>query len=67
MTLLSVSEVAQELGCRPRDVSDAFYNRILDNERIIIVAGRRAIPLEYLPEIRQRLTERGKVSAEAGR
>ncbi len=61
MTLLSVSDVARELGCRPRDVSDAFYNRLLDEGRIRIVAGRRLIPLEYVPEIRQVLDSHGKL------
>jgi len=61
MTFLSVSQVADELGCRPRDVSDAFYNRALDGSKVLMVAGRRAIPLEYVPEIRRVLTESGKL------
>ena len=61
MTFLSVSQVADELGCRPRDVSDAFYNRDLDGSKVLMVAGRRAIPLEYVPEIRRVLAESGKL------
>lgn len=61
MTLKSVSEVARIVGCRPRDISDAFYARVLDEARIFIVAGRRAIPQEYIQEIRTKLTALGKV------
>lgn len=65
MTLKSVSDVAREIGCRPRDISDAFYGRILDDSRIVVVAGRRAIPAEYVATIRQVLEDRGKLSHNA--
>jgi hypothetical protein len=61
--LLSTSDVARLLGCRPRDISDAFYARILDEGRILIVGGRRAIPADYVPEIRAKLVEAGKLQA----
>jgi hypothetical protein len=62
MTFFSVSDAAQKIGCRPRDVSDAFYARILDESKVLRVAGRRAIPADYIPEIRRVLSERGKAS-----
>jgi len=65
MTLLSVTEVAAEIGCRPRDVSDAFYGGALDERRIFRVSGRRAIPADYVPEIRAILAARGKIREEA--
>jgi len=61
---LSVSQAAAELGCRPRDISDLFYQRLLDPDRTILIAGRRAIPREYLPDIRRVLKERaGRVNS----
>ena len=60
MNLKSVSEVARDVGCRPRDVSDAFYGHLLDDSRIVVVAGRRAIPSDYIPEIRRVLVAHGK-------
>ena len=61
MTYLSVTDVANRIGCRPRDISDAFYQCVLDESRVLRVANRRAIPADYVPEIRRALTERGKV------
>lgn len=63
MKLLSVTEAADEIGCRPRDISDAFYRRDLDESRVIRIAGRRVIPLDYLAEIRKVLADRGRVEA----
>ena len=34
MTFFSVSDAAREVGCRPRDISDAFYNGYLDESRV---------------------------------
>lgn len=50
--LLSVSDAARELGCRPRDISDLFYARVLDDEQCPILSRRRVIPRNYLPEIK---------------
>ena len=65
MTLVSVTEAARQIGCRPRDISDAFYAGYLDEAKAIRVAGRRAFPPEYVPEIRRVLEERGKIPSEA--
>jgi hypothetical protein len=60
----TASEIARELGCRPRDISDLFYARKLDDSRCPIIAGRRVIPLEYVPEVRRVLVEAGKLAAQ---
>lgn len=65
MTYHSVTEVAEQIGCRPRDISDLFYQQLLDDRQVLKVAGRRAIPSTYVPEIRRVLAERGKLQ-EAG-
>jgi hypothetical protein len=62
----SVSWVATQLGCRPRDISDLLYTRILDVSRCVVIAGRRLIPEGYLPEIRRILAERGRLPVAAG-
>lgn len=61
MAVISISDLARELGCRPRDISDAFYARLLDESQCPSVAGRRLIPREYVPTIKRVLTERGKL------
>jgi hypothetical protein len=47
----SLSEVARQLKILPRVLSDAFYQRLLDDERCQMVGGRRLIPESYLPEL----------------
>jgi hypothetical protein len=32
-TNVFVSEVARRLGCRPRDISDLFYQRLVGDEQ----------------------------------
>jgi len=59
----TASEIARELGCRPRDISDLFYARKLDDSRCPIIAGRRVIPPEYIAEVRRVLVETGKLTA----
>lgn len=61
--LYSVSDVAKQLGCRPRDISDGFYSRLLDEAQVLVVASRRLIPAEYVPEIRAKLAKAGKLKA----
>ena len=57
---LTVGQVADKIGVRPRDVSDAFYSRVLDAARCPVVNGRRFIPTDYVPEVRRVLAERGR-------
>ena len=64
MSVFSVSEVARRLNCRPRDISDAFYLRLLDDAVCPVVSGRRIIPAEYIEIIRQVLAENGKIQSE---
>lgn len=47
----TVSEVARQVGARPRDISDLFYQRLLSDEKCPIIGGRRIIPPDYLPVI----------------
>jgi len=48
---LSVSEVATQIGDRPKDISDLFYIRKLDAKTCPLVACRRMIPRAYIPTI----------------
>ena len=52
---LTVSDVVRELGIRPRDVSDLFYQRRLDDAECPVIGGRRLIPSSYVPFIRATL------------
>jgi hypothetical protein len=61
MPFKSVSDLAREYGCRPRDISDLFYARKLDDGRCTVAAGRRLIPSDYWPVVRQALAEAGKL------
>ncbi len=54
----SVSEVARQLGVKPREISDLFYCRELRDDLCPIVAGRRLIPDTYLQEIADVLRRR---------
>jgi hypothetical protein len=63
MSHLSVSEAARRIGARPKDISDLFYQRKLDDRRCPIVAGRRLIPTDYLPSIEAVLRDLGKLEA----
>lgn len=64
MSGLSVSEAARQLGAKPKDISDLFYSRELDDQQGPIVAGRRIIPEDYLPTIRRALKQRGRQVSE---
>jgi len=62
MRYLIVSEVARRIPrAKPKDISDLFYLRKLDNDRCPIVGGRRHIPEDYLPEIERVLRAAGKL------
>jgi hypothetical protein len=63
MSHLNVSDAAREIGARPRDISALLYNRELSDDACPIVNGRRVIPRELLPIIRQKLVEKGKLQA----
>jgi hypothetical protein len=59
--VLSVSMVAAEIGCRPRDLSDAFYRGHVSADGCPVVNGMRLIPRSKVPEIRRALSSRGKI------
>lgn len=61
MTFRTITDLAREWGCPPRVLSDAFYGRHLDESRVLLVGGRRLIPDEYVPEVRAKLIELGKL------
>jgi hypothetical protein len=62
---LTVSETARLIGARPRDISDAFYARQLD-DTLCPLAGRvRLIPSGYVPTVREVLRELGRLAVEA--
>lgn len=52
MNYFTVSEVARRLAVRPREISDLFYQRRLNDQMCPIIGGRRLIPVDYLPVIR---------------
>lgn len=59
MNIVTITEAANELGCRPRDISDALYNRWFDPARCFQLGNRRVIPRDALPDLRNVLAERG--------
>lgn len=59
MDFLCVSDVARQLGAKPKTISDLLYQRELSDDLCPIVGGRRLIPRSYLPTIQQILIERG--------
>src|SRR5262249_49482255 len=64
MPYLYVSEIARRCGVRPRDISDLFYTRALDDQVCPVVGGRRLIPEYYVPVVEAVLRARGKTGAE---
>jgi hypothetical protein len=66
MPHLTVSEVARRLGVRPRDVSDLFYQRHLNDDLCPVVGGRRLIPESCLLAITSALHERGLLPTTTG-
>ncbi|MGL4943692.1 MAG: hypothetical protein ACRC46_10940 [Thermoguttaceae bacterium] len=57
---LGISEAATVLNARPRDITNAFYNRQLRTDLCPVVSGRRIIPESYLTLIAQQLRRDGK-------
>ena len=70
MESLTVSAAARQLTCEtgitiaPPLISTLFYKRRLDDSRCPVVGGRRLIPSDYLPAIRQALHEQGVLPTE---
>lgn len=59
MKLLSVGDVAKQLGVRPAQVTQLFYDRRLRDDLCPIVAGRRLIPPDYVSIIAMELRRKG--------
>ena len=60
MPYLTVSDVARRVHARrPKDISDLFYQRKLDDSRCPVIGGRRLIPEDYVPHIEATLRELG--------
>lgn len=57
---LSISEAARQLGAKPKDLSDLFYQRKLSDFTCPVFAGRRMIPPDYLGTIANELRRAGK-------
>jgi hypothetical protein len=58
----TVSDVARKIpGAKPKDISDLFYLRKLDDGRCPIVGGRRLIPNDYVPVIEAVLRQQGRL------
>ena len=56
--IFSVSELARQLKCSPRDITLVLYERAVPDDTTPIVGGRRLIPEESMPLIEQALRER---------
>jgi hypothetical protein len=59
MQFSTVGEVATQLGVRPAQISQLFYERKLSGEQCPIVGGRRIIPPDYVPVIEMVLRRKG--------
>lgn len=59
MPFYSISELADEIGCPPKMISDLFFRRVLDPSRCTIKAGRRLIPEDYVTHVKRALRQRG--------
>lgn len=70
METLTVSAAARRLSrdtgitIPPPLISTLFYKRHLDDSRCPVVSGRRLIPGDYLPVIKQALQEQGVLPPE---
>jgi hypothetical protein len=65
MSQITVSEAARELGVKPRDISDLFYKRVLRDDLVPIIGGRRLIPRDYLEVVAMELRRAGKLPRKA--
>jgi hypothetical protein len=67
MSHLGVSDVAaalkrEGLDVGPREITDAFYRRILDTELCPVVGGRRIIPESYVRVIADTFRRAGRIA-----
>lgn len=64
MKVFTITEAAKKVGCRPRDISDLLWAGALDESRLVQIGIRRTIPADYLPEVRDVLLARGKITTD---
>ena len=57
----TVSEIGRQYNVPPRVISDLFYQRRLDDNRCVVVGGRRLIPADYLSEVEAALRAAGRL------
>jgi hypothetical protein len=60
MPFLSLGQTARRLGVPSRALSDAFYQGLLRDDLCPHFAGRRMIPIDYVPVIARVLKARGR-------
>jgi hypothetical protein len=58
---LSLTAVAKHFGIKPKVLSDLLWRREIDPDRCPLIGRTRAIPVDYLPDIRRVLVEKGKL------
>ena len=54
----AVSDLARQINCPPRDISDLLYARFIPDDECPVVGGRRLIPAQYVNVIATKLAER---------
>lgn len=58
----TISALARKNNIAPRKISDLFYARKLDESVCPLIAGRRLIPLTYVPVIEAILRASGVIA-----
>lgn len=62
---ISVGEAAKRLGVKTRDISVPLYDGRLDSDRCPLIAGRRLVPVDYLPGIEFEMRRLGRLPSMA--
>jgi hypothetical protein len=64
---LPVAEIARLIGrgCRPRDVSDAIYDRRIDADVCPLIGRRRLVPVDLVPVITAVIERTGRLGEAA--
>jgi hypothetical protein len=61
----TVGTLSRLWGVSPKILSDLFHQKKLDQDRCLLVSGRRLIPRDYRPEIRATLVQLGYLKEES--
>lgn len=62
---VGMSDQARRWGIAPRTIADLFYAGKLRDDLCPVVAGRRLLPISYLPFIEMALRRAGKLPRKA--